>query len=198
MPAEPALSRILYAMAWKNFIENPAVVVRRLVQGSAQFLHDLPGVLWGGYSGAPVPYWVPRFFLSLLVILGLARAMIRLGNRKEILFWALSWAAIIASASIVYLDDGARTMAVSYPLVWAFVAMGVAQPGAVGLEKPAFSRGLAGFGLIIFSIVGFMFLFTPWLIIACRPPRSCSGTHGRRQQRKNVSCLAAAARPACW
>jgi len=146
---EGAVARRLYAFAWENFRENPAVFFKRLAAGAKQFVTTFPSVIWKGYGGAvDQPVWFFPNVLTLLCLIGLFHFTRSRMSRREIAFWALLLASITASSAIIYYDDGPRTLAASHPLIALFLAIGLGNP-----ELPA-SKAQTDRKLVVYGTSG--------------------------------------------
>jgi hypothetical protein len=159
---EGARANKLYAMAWDNFRAHPSVFFYRLASGAQAFVTRLPDLIWKGYySTIPEPWWLWRKSLTAICLIGLFFAARRM-TALELTFWALVWASIAASVSIIYFDDGARTLAASYPLIALFFAMAMGNPaGSVPRVSPAHLRlRYARLGL---TVAGLLFVAVPWM-----------------------------------
>jgi hypothetical protein len=155
-------SKQLYAMAWENFRANPSVFFNRLASGVQEFFTRLPDLIWKGYGVISEPPWLWRKSLTAICLIGLFYAARRI-TAVELTLWTLVWASIAASLSIIYFDDGARTLAASYPLIALFFAMGMGNPAASVLrESPVHLRSLhyAALGL---AVAGVLFVAVPWM-----------------------------------
>jgi hypothetical protein len=170
---ESARATQLYAMASHNFRANPGVFFHRLGDGAWEFLTRLPDLMWRGYALVPEPEWLWRQSLTAICLIGLLYAGWRM-NAAELAFWALAWASIVASASIIYFDDGARTLAASHPLIALFFAMAMSSPAASAQAgPPAHSRSSRHCALVL-AIAAALFLCVPGLAhrLAAVEPRA--------------------------
>src|SRR6266446_5827772 len=116
-------------MAWTNFRAKPEIFFSRLADNLENFTSDFPNVIWRGYHTAVAePGWLFRNTLTAICLAGLAYIFARRAKSVELAFWTLLWASIVASASLIYPDDGRRTLAASHPLIAMFFAMGMSNP----------------------------------------------------------------------
>jgi hypothetical protein len=173
LPSEEAkVERLLYGMAWQNFKEQPQVLIGRLLDGIATFAREFPDVLWMGYGvSIPQPDWVFRGILTAMSLAGLALVLRRRARMPEATFWALLWAGIILSSSIVYFDDGARTLAASQPLIALFFAIGMSNPALQAVELPGNERPVR-YGAIGLALVAILFLCLPWVAYRLSPTQA--------------------------
>jgi len=120
-----SVARQLYAEAWKNLRTNPKPFFGRLGSAIRAFVTGFPDVIWSGYgTSVEQPEWTSRRILTAMVIIGLLYGAAR-ATTVELSFWMLFWGSITASAAVVYLDDGARVLAASHPLMALFFARGM-------------------------------------------------------------------------
>jgi hypothetical protein len=129
--------------------------------------------------------------LTALSLIGLLYGAIRWAKSVEVAFWALSWVAITTSASLIYLDDGARALAASHPTIALFFALGLSSRSAVSQAcRPGRRPSQIGFiGLIM---AAGLFLCVPWIahrfsgirsIVEATPPQQSAQAYvfgGRR------------------
>jgi hypothetical protein len=103
-----------------------------------------------------------RKSLTAICLIGMFYAARRI-TAVELTLWTLVWASIAASLSIIYFDDGARTLAASYPLIALFFAMGMGNPAASVLrESPAHLR-LSRYAALGLTVAGVLFVGVPWM-----------------------------------
>jgi hypothetical protein len=158
---EEALASDLYAMAWENLRAAPGVFVGRLADGAVEFVTRFPDVIWKGYGAAiREPDWLWRNSLTAVSLIGLLYIAMRTAKAVELTFWTLFLASVVASSSLVYFDDGSRTLAASHPLIALFFAMGMSGP------LSALSGVLSGSRLSRYGALG---LITAAALFACVP-----------------------------
>jgi hypothetical protein len=160
---ETAKARQLYSMAWANFRAKPGIFFIRLTDNLKNFTFDFPEVLWRGYLkvlGDPDPMF--RKTLTAICLAGLAYIITRRTKSVELVFWALVWASIAASASFIYADDGQRALAASHPLVAMFLATGMSSPALIPATAPSPCR-LSRYGWIGIAAAALLFLCVPWM-----------------------------------
>jgi hypothetical protein len=95
-------------------------------------------------------------------LIGILNAARRI-TTVELTFWSLVWASIAGSVSIIYFDDGARTLAASYPLIALFFAMGMGSPAASAAREPPAHLRLSRYAGLGLAVAGLLFLGVPWL-----------------------------------
>ena len=163
---ETAIAKQLYSLAWKNIRERPGIFFGRLAAGAGAFVSDFPDVIWRGYGvGIREPGWLFRNVLTAMSLMGVLYIVVRRAKSVELAFWALLWASIVASSSMLYFDDGARTLAVSHPLMALFFAIGLSNPGMAPGGTPSRIRLLryGSLGLIV-AAGGLWSAFRGWPI----------------------------------
>jgi hypothetical protein len=164
---EASVANKLYSVAWENFRSRPDVFVRRIAAGAEMFAEEFPTVLWFGHGAAiGKPAWLFSKLLTVISLIGLVWVVSRRAGATEYAFWLLAWNSIVASAALIYFDDGARTLAVSQPLMALFVAMGMTNPALPELalsERAGQADGLVRFGCwgLLFSAI--LFACMPWI-----------------------------------
>jgi hypothetical protein len=167
---ETKVANRLYAFAWQNFRAHPLIFFQRLRSAAMIFVTGLPDLMWRGYGGIVEPPWVFRRILSAIAVIGLLYLTIRGVRAVEIAFWTLLWASIIASAAVVYFDDGLRVLAASLPLIALFFA--------IGMGNPAFETGLtptngalSRYGAVGLITTAVLFTGAPWVAHRLRSTR---------------------------
>jgi hypothetical protein len=160
---EAAKTEQLYSMAWTSFRAKPEIFFNRLADNLETFAADFPNVIWRGYlTTVNEPNWLFRNTLTALCLAGLAYIIARRANFVELAFWALLWASILASAALIYPDDGRRTLAASHPLIVMFFAMGMSSPALTpATVAPPFR--LSRYGWIGLTAAALLFLCVPWM-----------------------------------
>jgi hypothetical protein len=78
-------------------------------------------------------------------------------------FWILVLASMIASATLIYFDDGQRTFAASIPLLCLLASLGFTGPLGTKLPSSEANHSLLRFGQIALAATIFLFLSIPWL-----------------------------------
>jgi hypothetical protein len=172
---EAAFSRYLYAMAWENFRAAPGVFFGRLGEGVTEFASEFPQVIWKGYGTAiEEPVWLFRNVLTTISVAGLIYIVARRAKAIEFTFWALLWASIIASVSIVYLESGQRTIAVSQPLIVLFFAIGFSGP-VQRPEQAIPTARLTRYGSLGVIATVLLFICIPWIAHRLSPAAAMTG-----------------------
>lgn len=183
---EQVFVNYLYSMAWRNFRAHPDVFFQRLADGAGYFVTDFPNVIWKGYGQAiEEPDWLLRNILTAISLAGLFCIAARRTTALELTFWALVWASIVASSSIVYFDDGSRALAASHPLIALFFAMGMSTPALLPGKAPANSR-LSHNAWVGMATAALLFACIPWVTHRLSPIKAISGG-GLLQQRDEAS-----------
>lgn len=158
---EAVTAKRLYAFAWQNFAAKPTVFLARLTAGVRGFISHFPVVMWKGYAVDPDRRIGPLgAVLTVISLIGLAWLARRGTSEVELSFWCLVGASILLSSALIYLDDGARTLAASQPLIALFIAMGMGDPrsapGAIKGKLVAYGTS----GLILAALLA---VSVPWL-----------------------------------
>ncbi|MDT7812730.1 MAG: hypothetical protein QOJ42_2646, partial [Acidobacteriaceae bacterium] len=172
---EATVATQLYALAWKNFSAQPQIFFGRLAEGVEAFASQFPDVIWRGYGLAiDEPDWLFRNVLTAISLIGFFYIAARRANSVELTFWALLWASIVVSSSIVYFDDGTRTLAASHPLMALFFAMGLSSPILASREalSPSRSSRYGSLGLIVAAA---LFVCVPWIAHRFSPISAMGG-----------------------
>jgi hypothetical protein len=154
----------LYSMAWGNFRAKPSVLFNRIADVGETFFAEFPEAIWQGYGRTiPQPRWLWRDGLTIICLMRLLYAIAWNMKSIERRFWALVLVSIAGSASIIYQDDGARTLAASHPLIALLLATGMSNPTASAqpqsLSRPQLSR-YGTLGLVMSAI---LFFCVPWV-----------------------------------
>jgi hypothetical protein len=172
---EEARAKLLYSMAWENFRAKPDVFFGRLADGAELFASRFPDVMWKAYGEAiEKPNWLWRNFLTAVSLTGLLYIATRRAGALELTFWTLLWASIVASSSMVYFDDGARTLAASHPLMALFFAMGLSSPVFATTKPPVRSR-LSRYGALGLLVAAGLFVGVPWMAHRFSPVEALVG-----------------------
>jgi hypothetical protein len=165
----------LYALARENFRTQPDVFFRRLAESAEEFVTRFPDVIWKGYGTAiNEPDWLWRNSLTAVSLIGLLYIAVRRAKAVELTFWALLWASIVASASMIYFDDGPRALAASHPLIALFFAMGMSSPVPAPKGTPSPSR-LSQYGALGLFLAAALFICVPWMAHRLSPIRTMVG-----------------------
>jgi hypothetical protein len=160
---DAAIADQLYSMAWANFRAKPEILFSRLADNLEKFASDFPNVIWRGYlTGVDEPDWLFRNTLTAISLMGLVYIVARRTKSVELSFWALLWASVAASSSVIYLDDGPRALAASHPLIAMFFAMGMSSPGSAPMPSSPPSRP-SRYGLVGLITAALLFVCVPWV-----------------------------------
>jgi hypothetical protein len=109
----------LYAKALANLRADSHPALKLLGENTQAFVSQLPGILTEGY----IPINGASFAVVWLVFstFGFAWLIVRQKmSRAEFSFWLLVGLSTVASAAVIFQDDGRRVMIVSYPLAALF------------------------------------------------------------------------------
>ncbi|MBV9983265.1 hypothetical protein [Bradyrhizobium sp.] len=159
---EAAIAKRLYGFAWQNLAAKPTVFLARLTAGVKGFLSHFPAVMWKGYAVVP-DRRLGAFgtVLTVISLIGLAWLARRGTSEVEVTFWCLVGSSILLSSALIYLDDGARTLAASQPLIALFIAMGMSDPRlAAGQSEPG--GRLVAYGALGLIIAALLAVSVPW------------------------------------
>ncbi|MDB5578715.1 MAG: hypothetical protein JWR80_3891 [Bradyrhizobium sp.] len=173
-PQGDVLNEKLYAMAADNIRARPGILLGRLVEGARAFVDQFPEVIWKGYgTEIEEPGWLWRTPLTVVCLIGLFVAA-RRATRIELAFWALLWTSIVASSSIVFLDDGPRTLAASHPLMALFLAIGFSSAGLASREAPS-PASLSRYGTLGLIVAAALYVCIPWTAHRFSPVAAMAG-----------------------
>ena len=154
---------MLKARAWENLRKDPGVFLARLAQNAKLFVQDFPDVIWRGYGTEILePAWLNRNSLIVLCLAGLLYLATRVAQPAELRFWALFWISILASASVIYLDDSPRTLAASQPLMALFFAIGLSGP--VSPTSAVLPRPVSRYGWLAPVLAAALSISVPWTL----------------------------------
>jgi hypothetical protein len=121
-------SAFLYSKAMELIRSDPMVALRGMYDNVSTIVRGTPDFMVSGYAN--ISRKMPK--LALLALLpGVCLTLSRGRARGELAFWALVFSSMIASASIIFHDDGWRTMTVTWPLVALFLATGCTSPRTI-------------------------------------------------------------------
>jgi len=166
---EGGLAKQLYSMAWENFNAAPGVFFERLADNVQKFVMHFPDAVWKGHGVAiEEPDWLPRQLLTQISLIGLAFIAIRRLKAVELAFWILLWVSIIASASMVYGDEGSRVLAASHPLIALFFAIGISSPVLAPVITPSRPK-LSRYGALGLIATAALFVCVPWIAYRFSP-----------------------------
>jgi hypothetical protein len=160
---EAAVADQLYSAAWSNFRANPEIFFSRLADSLEKFASDFPNVIWRGYlKNAGDPKWLFPKTLTAICLTGLVYILARRAKSVELSFWALLWASIAASSSMIYFDGESRALAATHPLMALFFAMGMSSPAFATATASPRSR-LSRYGLAGLIATALLFVCVPWM-----------------------------------
>lgn len=130
-PGEKAQTDFFYKTAVNNIRSDPTTFIKRLSLGGAEFLKSLPDTMLKGYLYVIPPKWFAFRAFYLLMVAGVLYVSLLRREKAEFEFWVLVIFSIIASAAVVYFDDGRRVMAVAYPFLCVFAASCFMTPATI-------------------------------------------------------------------
>jgi hypothetical protein len=125
-----SLTAIALGRAWQGFVTDPGVTADSLIRNAANYIVDLPIVLFRQYTSvASIP--------SEGIALGVAAPILIVAARIRMPFYAralgffvLLYVTTLASAAIIYPAEGPRVLIVSNVMLSLGLALGFALPGA--------------------------------------------------------------------
>jgi hypothetical protein len=165
-PGERALTTFLYHKAFDNIRDNASPFLGRLGLGAGAFISSLPSTMLRGYLHVPLPWWFSTLIFYLICAFGLIYVVVMRGEKGELGFWILISLGVVASAAVVYFDDGRRVLAVAYPFLATLVASGFKTPRTVIIRDPKPSHRLVSLGLA--TLLG-------GAVVLCAGPRAVVG-----------------------
>ncbi len=157
------MTSIAYERAWQAFLVDPTVMAGSLVRNAANYIADLPILLFQQYTNVASipPQWIA---------LGVAGPILVVAARiktpffaRALGFFVLLYLTTVASAAFLYADDGRRVMIVSNVLLSLGLALGFALPGAPRPAAPAVPSRL---GLYLIPVVLLLVFGLPALVKA--------------------------------
>ncbi len=119
---EADVARSLYKFGFEKLRSDPLLLATRLTNNMIGIVKSVPQILLNGYTGT-VPAFFPKVPWLIVAVLGLIRvSRARQMSKNEVLFWIMFGASMLASASVVFADDGIRVLCVSYPILFLLIA----------------------------------------------------------------------------
>jgi hypothetical protein len=165
---------ILKAKAWENLRNDPRVFLARLADNAKLFVQNFPDVIWRGYGTEILePEWLNREILMVISLAGLFYLAKRVAQPAELRFWLLFWISIVASASVIYLDDSPRTLAVSQPLMALFLAIGLSGP--VPATSAVLPKPVSRYGWLAPVLAAALSVSVPWMLHRFSPIHALAG-----------------------
>ncbi|MBU0877949.1 MAG: hypothetical protein KKB61_18655 [Alphaproteobacteria bacterium] len=164
---EAAVAAALYKFGLDKLISDPLMLATRLTTNVWSLVEAVPHIVLEGYTGTVPPFFpaIPWLIVVLVGFIRLARA--RLMSGHEVLFWVLFGVSMVASASVIFADDGIRVLSASYPLLFLLVSTALntrsAQTGASvqrGTHNAYISYGTATF---LAASIATSTISLPWL-----------------------------------
>jgi hypothetical protein len=152
------------AMALENLRTDPTVFLSRLLTNAKLFAENFPEVTWRGYgSEIEEPPWLSRTLLAVISGAGILYLALRVARPVELSFWLLLWLSIVASAAVIYFDDGARALAASQPLISLFFAISLSGPLATA-TKSVLSETAPRYGWLCLVAAAALFMGVPGIV----------------------------------
>lgn len=163
----------LASKAIYNIQHDPGTFIRTLAHEPIRFWEDLPHLLFQGYSSAPIPDAFPwRLWLLTVPVFGALSLRTR-NLRAEAPFWVVVCLGLSVSALVVYPSDGARAMAVTYPLIGLFIAAVFSSPATQPIPCAQTARREVRLGAIL-TVAGTagLFAFLPLIRLIYPSPEA--------------------------
>ena len=124
------VTAIAFEMAWQAFLSDPTVIAGSLIRNAVQYVTDLPILLFRQYANvASIPSgWIAVWIVGPILVVA---ARIKTPFYARALgFFVLVFLTTVASAAMIYRDDGRRTLIVTNVLLSLGLVLGFALPGA--------------------------------------------------------------------
>ena len=119
---EASVASVLYQRGFEKLVSKPWLLAERLVSNTRGFVESLPRILLQGYTSGQLSFF-PEVPWLVAILFGLVRLQRHRGmSGSELLFWGLFGTSMLASASVVFADDGIRVLCASYPVLFLIVA----------------------------------------------------------------------------
>ena len=154
LTSEDERTAFLFSRALADIAQNPVPMLGQMVRNIGNLIKGLPGFLMFSYLRDRDLSWWPFLFLAP----GFYWTLRYRATRGELIFWPLIFLSVIASAAIIFADDGWRVFYASWPFVALFFSLGFAAPGVLLFPAQSFQtvslrRGTAFVGILICLIV---------------------------------------------
>lgn len=159
LPNERAQAWFLFARAWDNIVQQPQVTVMRLIENAAKFLVSQPRAFIPGFE---VKNWWARATAVAATLALMPLLWVVWRNRMPSLersFWVTLGLSMVASAAIIFADDGWRAMHVTHVFAACFLALGFTSNPT--LETAPLVRWQTGAAILTTAMV--LFVAAPWL-----------------------------------
>lgn len=159
---ENARVQFMYATAWHNISGDPLLVIPVMYANVKALLVHVCQFLLHGY----MPFMRAQPSAHSLQWLLLPGIIISLSTRRaagERSFWLLMFLSTVASAAIIFRDDGWRTLHVTWAFVALFASFGFVTPlrlVGVSAKRPAVSARLVGLSIVLVLL---LVVATPWI-----------------------------------
>ncbi len=122
---EPAIMAFLLQKALTNIADNPGVLLHSMIMNSVNYVLQLPGIF---LKRTNTDHALEVNLISIPILAGLGVDLWRRGAKKETTFWAGFFISTLASAAVIYADDGFRAMQVTYVVLAVLLALPCSSP----------------------------------------------------------------------
>jgi hypothetical protein len=147
----------LYAKGLAAISHDPLPMLQRMYENVNELIVELPAFMILSYlRGRLLPWW-PVIFL----VPGFCWALWYRGTWREMLFWVLFFLSMVASAAIIFADDGWRVFYATWPYVALFASLGAASPGALRFPAPPFKMISVRHGAVLIIILVALIMIAP-------------------------------------
>ncbi len=159
---ENAKVRFMYSAAWHNLTVDPFLVLRTMSDNVEELLAHLWQFLLHGYMGF-IRAQTSGYFLQWLLIPGIFISLSKRRATGERSFWLLLLLSTMASAAIIFHDDGWRTLNVTWAFAALFASFGFVPPlrlSGFSAARQIASPRLAGLSIALALL---LVLAAPWI-----------------------------------
>jgi hypothetical protein len=158
-----SITSIAFERAWVALLVDPAVMARSLLSNAANYVADLPILLFRQYANVvSIPsQWIALGFAAPILVVA-ARIKTTFYARAMGLF-VLLFMTTAASAAFLFVADGRRTLIVTNILLSLGLALGFALPGA---PQPAAPAAPGRHGLYMIPVAFLLMFGLPALVKA--------------------------------
>lgn len=159
---ENAKIQFMYSTAWHNFTGDPFLTFRIMWDNVEELLAHLWQFLLQGYMRF-VRGQTSGYSLQWLLVPGIFISLSRRCAAGERSFWLFLLLGIVASAAIIFRDDGWRTLHVAWAFAALFASFGFVTPlrlSGFSVNRPVVSARMAGLSIALGLL---LVLAAPWI-----------------------------------